>query len=760
MKESRKIKVMHFVSGLVSGGVEEMLYNYCKFLDHKKYEFIVVYQHKPVTSCIEKIQSAGCKTVRITARSENFIKNIKDSIVLIKKEKPDIVHAHMNLMKFCALYAAKKSGVPVRISHSHIAEKNKGIVFRTMASICKRLCIRTATALFTCGEEAGEYLYSSRLMKSGKVALIKNAVDLDYFKITDDIRLENRKELELMDDFVVGHVGRFTQQKNHERLLKIFKSLTKYKENAKLLLVGTGELEEHIRTKSKELGIDNKVVFYGTTNAISKVYSVMDMFVLPSLYEGFPVVSIEIQAANIPALFSDTIAETCKITDAIQFYDLSKSNDEWARKVIETYEKFEPCDLTKLKKLYDIRSKASYLDKCYDKLLAGDSLNEKIAVLNCSHIMNYGSVLQSYATEKIIRDITGQQVYSIRYRQKKDFTYFKNYLPLLFNKDIVSFKMKGVKRKLYLKFIDKALGVKCNNREKYFKKFNAAHFNYSDVYQGRNELERAAVQFDYVVLGSDQVWHPINYGSHYYTMEWVPDNIPKITYAASFGVSSIPKNQWKGTAKYLKRIESITVREQKGAEIVKELTGRDVPVVVDPTLLLDAKEWNNVCLPIDEKDEYIFCYFLGNNASAREYAKKIKKKTGLKILCIPFMDEINKIDFNFGDKQLFDVGPGEFLSYIKNARYVITDSFHGTVFSIIFHKQFVVFNRFNNSEQGATNSRIDTLLMHTGLSGRRYSTINKDVLDKDVQFDVIDEMIEKLKKESISELCEFLEIEG
>ena len=105
----KKIKILHFVSGLISGGVEQMLYNYCKFMDHEKYEFVIVYQHVPVLTCIEKMESIGCKTIRITARSENFIKNIKDSIDVIQSEKPDIVHAHMNLMNFCALYAASKN---------------------------------------------------------------------------------------------------------------------------------------------------------------------------------------------------------------------------------------------------------------------------------------------------------------------------------------------------------------------------------------------------------------------------------------------------------------------------------------------------------------------------------------------------------------------------------------------------------------------------------------------------------------------------
>ena len=176
---------------------------------------------------------------------------------------------------------------------------------------------------------------------------------------------------------------------------------------------------------------------------------------------------------------------------------------------------------------------------------------KKIGILNCSHIYNYGSVLQSYAMEKVVGEITGYDTYSVRYRQKKGLRYIKNYFPLIFEKDIVKFKLKGVKRKIYIKFINKSLGENCKKREHYFQKFVNDNFNFTETYTTINELNKMSLEYSKFVLGSDQVWHPINYGSHYYTMEWIPEQIKKITYAASFGVSNIPKYQIKGTKKFL-----------------------------------------------------------------------------------------------------------------------------------------------------------------------------------------------------------------
>jgi glycosyltransferase EpsF len=238
-----------------------------------------------------------------------------------------------------------------------------------VAGFCKVLCVRYATELFTCGEEAGEYLYGKKRMKSDAIKIVENAVDLDYFAVDKVLRDKFRERFDLTDKFVVGHVGRFSFQKNHERLLDIFRELLKYKEKAVLLLVGTGELENSIRKKVEELELTDKVIFYGTTKDMKEVYSALDVFVLPSRFEGFPVVSVEIQAANIPAVFSNTIATTCKITDSINFMDLEQSDETWAKAIISAYSDFKPCDLTVLREKYDIRSKARKLDNYYDNLL-------------------------------------------------------------------------------------------------------------------------------------------------------------------------------------------------------------------------------------------------------------------------------------------------------------------------------------------------------------------------------------------------------
>ena len=366
----KKIKVMHFVSGLVSGGVEQMLCNYCEELSNSEnYEFIVVYQHEAVNSCKEKIEDAGCRVKRITARSESFIKNIVESYLIIKEENPDVVHAHMNLMNFCALYAAKCAGIKIRISHSHIAEKNKNLGFKIMALLCKKLCICSATMLLACGKEAGEYLYGEKRMKSGRVKVVENAIDIRKYSIDREEKLRIRKNKDCNNEFIVGHVGRFSYQKNHERLVAIFYELKKIKPNAKLLLIGTGELENQVRQQVKRYGIEKSVIFAGTTKTMRDMYALMDVFVLPSRYEGFPVVSVEIQAAQIPSLFSDTIAQTCRLTDYIDFYSLNESDEKWAKKILECVEKERCSDLENLYSKYDIKEKAKSLDKIYKRSL-------------------------------------------------------------------------------------------------------------------------------------------------------------------------------------------------------------------------------------------------------------------------------------------------------------------------------------------------------------------------------------------------------
>ena len=365
----KKIKVMHFVSGLVSGGVEEMLYNYCQFMDRNKYEFIIVYQHEPIPVCKEKFDSLGIKCIRVTSRKTSFKKNIKDSIKVIKEEKPDIVHAHMNLMNFCALYAAKKNRINIRISHSHIAEKSKSYVESIIFYICKILCRYFATDYLACGKDAATFLYGNNLVKTGKVEIIPNAIDLLKFSPNDQFRNEIRQRYNIENSFVVGHVGRFTIQKNHIRLIDIFNCLLQEKKESVLLLIGTGELEDEVKNYVSELNIIEKVIFLGTTSKMHEIYNAMDVFILPSLYEGYPVVATEIQAAELPAILSDNIDKTCKLTKYVNFLSLDDSNDRWVNSALEISSLRSTKDNRKLYERFDIRNAQQRLDVLYNSYI-------------------------------------------------------------------------------------------------------------------------------------------------------------------------------------------------------------------------------------------------------------------------------------------------------------------------------------------------------------------------------------------------------
>lgn len=376
----------------------------------------------------------------------------------------------------------------------------------------------------------------------------------------------------------------------------------------------------------------------------------------------------------------------------------------------------------------------------------------KLAIVTGYHIKNYGSALQAYATQRVINEM-GIENECIQYEKKKDI----HQLLRIFNIPLLKTKLAGIKKKIYAKKYASTLGENFKIRNKIFDEFVKNNFKISEKYYGYEELKQKIKNYDAVLLGSDQVWNPLNFGSHYYTLEFVPNEIPKIAYAPSFGVSKIPDSQRKETVNYLKRIDYISVREKKGQELIKELTGRNAQVVVDPTLLLDLKQWKTVYKEeriVNEK--YIFCYFLGTNQKHRNFAKKLKEKTGYKIVTLPYMDEIVKEDFNFGDYQMYNVGPSEFLNLINNAEYVCTDSFHGTVFSILHHKKFFTFNRYEENKKASTNSRLKSLLGLLDIEERlcKSDISVEEVMEKKIDYSKVDENLEKMKNESMNYLKE------
>lgn len=350
----------------------------------------------------------------------------------------------------------------------------------------------------------------------------------------------------------------------------------------------------------------------------------------------------------------------------------------------------------------------------------------KIGLCACYDTYNYGSQLQSYASLEVLQEL-GFDVELIKYKKKVTMAFIVKSFPRIFNLSFVKRRLKIYYNKkmrkrntLYSEII--------RNRNQQFERFVSDNFSrYVSVSNGYEQLKENARKYEAVVVGSDQLWLPSGMASNFYNLMFVPDDIKKVSFATSFGVSCIPRYQEKKTKNYLERFSSISVREESGKKIVEKLLNRNALVVVDPTLMLTADKWSEKIGNRLIADDYVFCYFLGNNVLHREIVKKFAKTNNIKVFNLAYIDEFVESDNYF--ENVKNVGPFEFVNLIKNAKYIFTDSFHGSVFSIIFQKSFIVFNRFDDGDKNSRNSRIDNLTKMLGLENRRYNGKIETVFD-------------------------------
>lgn len=380
---------------------------------------------------------------------------------------------------------------------------------------------------------------------------------------------------------------------------------------------------------------------------------------------------------------------------------------------------------------------------------------KKVGLVTCYFKSNYGSLLQAYATQKFLDSLKIENE-TINIDKNIDFKKGKRkyYTSQIFNFTFVKSKLGMIKLK-FDKKVNKELGKNISIREKKFKEFRN-QFRLTKELNTYAELKEYCKNFDNVLVGSDQLWLPVNVVSDYYTLNWVPDEINKISFSTSFGVSSIPEKYEELYKKFLNRINYLSTREESGKKIIKDLTGRDAKVVCDPTLLFNKEEWMDIQkeVPII-KGKYILCYFLGNSIEYRKFAEKLKEKTGYKIVSINHCDEYVKYSDVFADETPYDIGPAGFLNLIRNAEYVCTDSFHGTVFSLINNVKFFVFRRYNKRSKVSTNSRLDSLLGIVNLKERLLEG-NEDI-DKAIEMNIDFSNVNKKLEEFRSDSKEFLE---
>lgn len=364
------LRVAHIIGKLNAAGVEAVVNNYYKHIDHEKYQFDYYIDADSNCEPPQELLDMGARYYVIPPY-QKLPQYLKLLIKYFKENEYIIVHSGMNTLAVFSLFAAKIAGVPVRINHNHSTaskgETRKNIMKYALRPLAKLF----ATNYCACSRYAGEWLFGKRMVEKGKVTVFNNAIDLDQFRFRENIRKAVRRELGIENKIVIGHVGRFCFQKNHDFLIDIFEEIYKKNQNAMLLLVGIGELTSEIKSKVHKKNLDNAVMFLGRRTDCNRLYQAMDVFVLPSRYEGLPVVGVEAQAAGLPCVFSTSMTTETEMTKKVKMVSLEKNANEWAEIVLKASSQTrEDSSIEIANAGFDIKIEGEKLEEYYDKLIA------------------------------------------------------------------------------------------------------------------------------------------------------------------------------------------------------------------------------------------------------------------------------------------------------------------------------------------------------------------------------------------------------
>ena len=326
------MRVAQVIGKLADGGVEAVVNNYYRYTDTSRIQFDYIIDDDSVQQPSREMMERDARYYRVPS-SRHVVHRVRDLIRLFRQNRYVIVHSHMNTLNAPVLFAAKCAGVQVRISHNHSTTNSK----EWKRSIAKNLLRTTgswyATSKVACGERAGRWFFGNHSFDTGEVLVLPNAINVNQYRF-DLISLQRlRNELGAVDRLVVGHVGRFMPQKNHAFVLRVFKALLARKPDAVLWLVGDGELKDQIRTQAEQIGISGSVRFLGSRSDLAALYSAMDCFLLPSLYEGLPLVGIEAQAAGLPCFLSENVSHEVDLFGETTFISLDAPPERWAEEI-------------------------------------------------------------------------------------------------------------------------------------------------------------------------------------------------------------------------------------------------------------------------------------------------------------------------------------------------------------------------------------------------------------------------------------------
>lgn len=327
MHSSKKINIAMIASNLELNGISAVIMNYVRYLDLNKFNITLIVGEKVDPNYQKICYSKNIKLIVLPKRKSNPVGFYLKLFKIFITNRFDIVHVHgSSSIIGMDLFLAKIAGVKIRIAHSH----NTTTPNMKLHKLLKPLLAFSYTDGFSCSTEAGKWLFGTK-----HFTVIPNGIEVKKFKFNNKVRNEVRRELGLTDKYVIGHVGRFNYQKNHDFILQVFENVLKINQSGRLLLIGKGPDFEKIKSKiSNNPKFNDKVILYGETKNPAPLYMAMDSFIFPSRFEGLPVTLIESQVSGLPCLASNVITKEVKLSNNLEYYSLNKSAAKWAEEIL------------------------------------------------------------------------------------------------------------------------------------------------------------------------------------------------------------------------------------------------------------------------------------------------------------------------------------------------------------------------------------------------------------------------------------------
>lgn len=363
------IRVLHVLGTLDSGGAESRTMDIYRKIDREKVQFDFLIHTEKKCFFEDEIYALGGRIYRMPQRtlknSFKYYKKLKRFFNQHKEYK--IVHGHSLSSGFLYLSIAKKCGASVCIAHSRCGLTNHSDFVSKIKRNFKKLSRFYATEKFAVSKIAGIAAFGCKSIERNEVKIIPNGIDAKKYTYNADVREKMRKELNIDNNVVIGHIGRFQQQKNHDFIIEVFSEIHKKEPNSKLILVGDGELKSKIEEKVNTLQLSDSVIFTGVRSDVPDLLQAMDVLLFPSFFEGLPGVVLEAQAAGLPSVISDKITDEVKITDLVEYLPLNKNAEYWAEKLLEFSRKFERRNTYNeiVEAGYDIESVAKWYEDFY-----------------------------------------------------------------------------------------------------------------------------------------------------------------------------------------------------------------------------------------------------------------------------------------------------------------------------------------------------------------------------------------------------------